>query len=305
MARNLTKSPLFNVILFSIFWTLQIFTSKLGYATGAKLVAFAIQSFASTLIFLTISILPKISKELKNIPAKILLGLILANGIHMGIGGVLSYAGIALTSAINAGVLVQFGTVTTTLLAWLILKEKFTLAKTISIVAILSGIFLLATKGKFITPHIGDLLILGACAAWSLGNVLVKKILKYTSVSADVISFFRPVAGLPVLLVFILLAPLYPLPIKQIFLVNYFDFHYIIFSMLSGIFTGLYFIYMNRTLKFTSASYVAMMSALTPVLVSLLAVFLLKESFSLIQLLGIILIIAAGMITHYLKTDQH
>lgn len=305
MASNLTKSPLFNVILFSIFWTLQIFTSKLGYAAGAKLVAFAIQSFASTLIFLTISILPKISKELKNVPAKILLGLILANGIHMGIGGVLSYAGIALTSAINAGVLVQFGTVTTTVLAWLILKEKFTLAKTISIVAILSGIFLLATKGKFITPHIGDVLILGACAAWSLGNVLVKKILKYTSVSADVISFFRPVAGLPVLLFFIFLAPLYPLPIKQFFLVNYFDFHYIVFSMLGGILTGLYFIYMNRTLKFSSASYVAMMSALTPVLVSLLAVFFLKEAFSLIQLIGITLIIGAGIITHYLKTDQH
>jgi drug/metabolite transporter (DMT)-like permease len=169
----------------------------------------------------------------------------------------------------------------------------------------LSGIFLLATKGESITPHIGDLLILGACAAWSLGNVLVKKMLKYTPVSADVISFFRPVAGLPLLLVFILLAPLYPLHINQIFLVNYFDLHYIIFSMLSGILTGLYFIYMNRTLKFASASYVAMMSALTPVLVTLLAVIFLKEAFSLIQLIGITLIIAAGMITHYLKTDQH
>ena len=264
MVSNLSKSPLFNVSLFSLFWAIQIFTSKLAYAAGAKPVSFVIQSFAITLIVLTVHILPRAYKEIKNLSPRILLELVIAGGIHMGIGTTLNYMGIALTSAINAGALVQFGTVTTPVLAWFILKEKFTLVKTVSIIVILLGVFLLVTKGKLVIPHIGDLLLLVACIAWSLGNVLVKKLLKHTSVSGDVAAFFRPVAGFPLLVFFILLTPLYPSPIKAIFFVNYFDFHYLMFVIPCGIFTVICFICLIKTLEIASVSYMSMMWQLLP-----------------------------------------
>lgn len=303
--KNLNKSPLFNVSLFSLFWALQILTSKLAYAAGAKLVPFAVQTFAITLIVLAIYVLPREAKEIKNLSPRILLGLLIAGGIHMGIGSALSYMGIALTSAVNAGALGQFGTVTTPVLAWFILKEKFTLAKTASIIIILLGAFLLVTEGKLVTPHIGDLLLLLSCFAWSLSNVLVKRILKSTSVSQNIAALMRPVAGLPLLIFFILLTPLYPSPVKSIFVANYFDFHYFTFIVLNGVLMAICFISLIKTLKVASASYVAMMSAITPILVTLLAVIFLKEKLDLVQIIGITLVIASSTLTQYLRTDQH
>jgi drug/metabolite transporter (DMT)-like permease len=305
MVSNLNKSPLCNVSLFSIFWALQILTSKLAYAAGAKLVPFVVQTFTITFIVLTIYVLPREYKDLKNLSPRIWLGLLIAGGIHMGIGSALSYMGIALTSAINAGALGQFGTVTTPVLAWFILKEKFTLAKTVSIITIILGVFLLVTKGQLVIPHIGDILLLLSCIAWSLGNVLVKRIVKSTSVSENIAAFMRPAAGLPLLIFFILLTPLYPPPVKAIFSENYFDFHYLGFVILNGILTAICFICLIKTLKVASASYMSMMSATTPILVTLLAVIFLKEKLYLVQIIGITLIIASGTLTQYLKTDKH
>jgi drug/metabolite transporter (DMT)-like permease len=305
MVNNLNKSPLFNVSLFSLFWAIQIFTSKLAYTAGAKLVPFVVQTFAMTLVVLAIYVLPRTYKEIKSLSPRILLGLLIAGGIHMGIGSVLNYMGIALTSAINAGALVQFGTGTTPILAWFILKEKFTLAKTVSIIIILLGVFLLVTNGQLVIPHIGDLLILLSCVAWSLGNVLVKRILKSTSVSEDIAALMRPATGLPLLIFFILLTPLYPAPIKAIFSVNYFDFHYLIFVILNGILTAMCIICLIKTLKVASASYMAMMSATTPILVTVLAVIFLKEKLYLVQIIGITLVIASGTLTQYLRTDKY
>ncbi len=65
------------------------------------------------------------------------------------------------------------------------------------------------------------------------------------------------------------------------------------------------FISLIKTLKVASASYVAMMSAITPILVTLLAVIFLKEKLDLVQIIGITLVIASSTLTQYLRTDQH
>ena len=51
---------LINVTLFSVFWALQIFISKLGFNAGAKAVPFTLQSAFVALIILAIIVLPKI-----------------------------------------------------------------------------------------------------------------------------------------------------------------------------------------------------------------------------------------------------
>src|SRR6185437_10764099 len=113
------------------------------------------QSILLTFIFLSIYVLPSKFKSLKKIPATLLAWILLANAIHMGVGTILSNAGLQLTTAINAGFLMQFTTVTIIFFAWLLLREKITLAKIISVVFILMGTFLLITNGQFSTPHSG------------------------------------------------------------------------------------------------------------------------------------------------------
>jgi len=57
--------------------------------------------------------------------------------------------------------------------------------------------------------------------------------------------------------------------------------------------------YLNNTLKISSASYMTMMSMITPVIVSLLAIIFLGETLIWIQILGAGLIILSGVVTHF------
>ena len=301
---RLLNSPFLNVIVFSVFWAIQIFVSKLGFIEGAKVIPFTVQSAIVSIVILTLYALPKSIKELKSLPRKILLGILLANAIHFGLGGFLSNAGVALTTAINAGFLVQFSTVTTSLLAWIFLREKVTLPRVAMVLLIMFGSFYLTTGGKLIIPHTGDLLILLGCLSWSTANVIIRKVLKNNPVSGDVVSFLRPLAGLPLLLCFILLSPFYPAPVRQIFSYSLFNIVSPLFVVLNGTFTALVWIFLNRTLKVATASYMTIMSSLTPVLVAIMAVVLLRETVDATKILGILLIIAATTITQLIKVDR-
>jgi len=106
-----SKLAFLNVFLFSLFWALQILVSKMGFSAGAKAIPFTLQSAVVALIFLSVVVLPKNYKEIVSLPKKVLLGLLLANAIHFGLGGFFSNSGVALTSAVNAGFLVKFALV--------------------------------------------------------------------------------------------------------------------------------------------------------------------------------------------------
>lgn len=295
---------LINVTLFSLFWALQIFVSKLGFNAGAKAVPFTLQSSFIALIILTIIVLPKNLKSLLKIPQKVLLGLLLANAIHFGFGGFFSNSGVALTSAVNAGFLVKFALVTTILLAWIFLKEKMTVTKSVSALIMILGGYLISTKGQTIVPQIGDVLIILACLSWSIGNILVRKAIKNNNVSGDIVSFLRPVAGIPVFLLFIFLSPLYPPQIRTVFTADYLNLSFLPYVLGSGVFTALLWIFLNRTLKIATASYMTMMSMMTSVFVAILAVSFLKEQITLAQIFGGILTITAGVVIHYSDIDR-
>src|SRR3712207_5015817 len=98
-------SPLLNVSLFSLCWALQVFVTKLAFNDGALIVPLTIQSTVLTIIVLVAYVLPRKWTQLRNLPRKLLWGILIANAVHFGLGGFLSTAGIALTSAFNAGFL--------------------------------------------------------------------------------------------------------------------------------------------------------------------------------------------------------
>ena len=74
-------------------------------------------------------------------------------------------------------------------------------------------------------------------------------------------------------------------------------------SFLGSLGLALYF--PIRTLKIASASYMTMMSSLTPVLVAILAIVFLKETLVPIQWIGVFLISISGISTQLLKIEKH
>lgn len=305
MQKNITESPLFNVLAFSIFWAIQIFVSKLGFIAGADVIPFTIQTSFFAILLLTTYILIFKKEKLKDLTKDVFLGLIIASAVHNGLGSFFSNFGISLTSAINAGFLVQFSTVTTSILAWLVLKEKMTTSKAITVTGIMFGTYFLITKGQLLVPHVGDILILLACLSWSTGNILIKKIMKSHTVDSDVITFLRPISGLPVFLGFISLSSFFPTQTQIMFQKDIFNFDFTGYALLNALFACLLWIFLNRTLKVASASYMTMMSSLTPALVALMAIVFLKESLIPIQWLGVIMIAFSGVVTQILKVDKH
>ena len=228
--------------------------------------------------------------------------LFFANGIQSGLGTCLSIIGISLTETINAGFLVKVSTVTTILFAWLILKERLTVAKILMVAIMLSGAYLLTTKGQVLLPRTGDLFILAACVCWSLGNVLVRKFIKAQSVAVDAVTLQKPIAGLPVLLILVGVSvwnPEFVVGHQAVISWTRLSLSSVPYALGNGLCLAMTWTYLNRTLRISTASYMTMMSMVTPVIVSLLAVIFLHETLVWIQVVGAGMIISAGVATYF------
>jgi len=291
--------------MFSGCWALQIFVTKLAFNAGAQVLSFQLLSILVALVILAITLLPRFGEDFKSLYREtpdLFWRLFFANGIQSGLGTCLSIIGISLTSAINAGFLVKLATVTTILFAWLILKERLTLIKILMVFSMLSGAYLLTTKGQVLLPRVGDLFILGACVCWSLGNVLVRKYLNTQPVKVEVVTFQKPIAGLPVVLVLVSLAFWYPEifgSLDQALSCCNPPLAVLPHTIGNGLLLALTWTYLNKTLKISSASYMTMMSMITPVFVGLLAMIFLDETLIWIQIAGAGMIILSGVVTYF------
>lgn len=303
--QTIKESSLFNVLLFSLFWAMQIFVTKLGLNSGAQVLSFQFLSILIAMAVLFAFMLPKYKsmvgpfyKEQTSLFWK----LFLANGIQSGMGTCLSIIGISLTSAINSSFLLKLTTVSTILLAWIILGERLTYIKVLMVFTMLGGAYLLTTRGEILLPQLGDLFILSACICWSIGNVLIRKYLTSYTVEADLITLQKPIAVIPVILLLVGVSELVPGlygEFQQIMSCCTLSLSILPFIVGNGIFLALTWIFLNNSLDVSSASYLTMMSMVTPVIVSLLAMTFLEETMIWIQILGAGLIILSSVVTYF------
>jgi drug/metabolite transporter (DMT)-like permease len=293
------------VMMFSASWALQILVTKLGFNAGAQVLPFQAVSILTALTILSILILPRQGMEIRRFffqqPA-IFWKTFLANAIQSGLGTCLSIVGISLTAAINAGFLVKLSTVTTVIFARLILKERLTAPKILMVVCMLSGAYLLTTKGQLILPRAGDLFILGACVCWSLGNVMMRKYFNNHSVAADLVTFQKPIAGFPIVLALAAITLMIPKP--ELGMLSLVAWEHpttttLLFAIGNGLCLAVTWTYLNLTLEVSTASYMTMMSMVTPVIVSVLALILLGETLNWVQAAGAGMIILAGAATYF------
>lgn len=291
--------------MFSIFWALQIIFAKLGFNAGAHVLPFLLVSTIIAFSVLLVLIFPRVKNQFHRLYAKknpLFWKLYLANGIQAGFGTCFALVGIALTDAINAGFLVKLTTVTTIIFAWLILKERMSLLKVIIVFMMLFGAYLLTTQAQMLIPQTGDLFILGACVCWSLGTVLVRMFLKDRPIEADVVTFQKPLASFPVILGLAGISIVFSSflgDLNQVFDCCQLPSNQAVYTVLNGFCMAMAWIYIYRTLKVSTASYMTMMSMVTPVIVTVLAVVFLDESLIGIQVVGAGMIILSGIIVYF------
>jgi len=302
---KLINTPFSNVFLFSLSWALSILTSKLAFNAGAHPVSYLIQVMVFSMIFLSLYVVPTKYEKIKSISLKVLLMLLAINVLHGGLSGFFRYIGTALTSATNVGFLGKTALVPTIIFAWLILGEKINFSKIISALVMIVGVFFLTTGGKWIIPQSGDIFMILAGVTVAFANVMVRNVVKNKPIDSEIIAWLRPIAGLPVLLIVTGISPIYPKYLQSIFSVDLLNISYIYYVVVNSVFSSLLVIFLYRTLKVASASYMTMMSMMNPVMVSLLAMVFLKEKITSMEAFGGLLIIISGIATHYLRIDKH
>jgi drug/metabolite transporter (DMT)-like permease len=101
-------------------------------------------------------------------------GAIAAGGI---LGPILLMAGLALTDAATASLLLTLEGAATALMAWFIFHENFDRRIATGMLCLLAGAAVLAWSGApTLRGALGPLAILGACIAWGLDNNLTRKV---------------------------------------------------------------------------------------------------------------------------------
>ncbi len=169
----------------------------------------------------------------------------------------------------------------TMLLAWIFLGEKLTLKKNILAILIIAGSYLLITKAQGLSLTLGDSFTLLEAFLIGVSNILAK-------VAVTKMSPFLTAS-------FVFLISIIPTGIvahinKGISVPEY-PFLLLIIAALYTILS----VFRYKALEIASASYVTMIFSFTPVMVSLMAIFLLQETLLPVQILGGILIILAGV----------
>ncbi|HZV52246.1 MAG TPA: DMT family transporter [Candidatus Dormibacteraeota bacterium] len=213
LSELLSRRPLANALVFTGCWGLQTLVAKVAYREGASVGVLAVVSVTITLIVLDAYAVLRHRAELRALRGRLLSRVLAANALHAGLGNLIALAGIALTSAVNAGFLMQCQAATTVVAARLALGERVTAAKTLSLVGLIGGAFLLTTGGRPQAPRLGDVLILTACGCWAAATVMLRPMLERRQVSAGVATALRPVAGLPVMLAAVAIAGALPAPV--------------------------------------------------------------------------------------------
>ena len=281
------SKKLLYVSIFSCAWALNIFLNKLALNAGAHALTYTIQtSFLSSLLICAY-LLKTQGKKVFHIPSGIILRLI-GLGITVGAAYILGILSLQFTTSINYGFLIKSTILFTTILAWIVLNEQLTKSKIILLIVFIVGAYLISTGGKVLLPHFGDLLVLAAAFCFSSAVIVTKPLFKH--INSDIISGYRLIFSS---LVLVLLIP--------VFHINIFVVQEPLNILVVGFSTVILALYLNKTLSVASASYLTMMSMLTPVVVSILGFFVLNESMNSFQILGGLLTIACGVIAHKLE----
>lgn len=267
----------------SIFYALQIIVQKAAFNNGAEAIPFI---FSRSIIVVIISLgffFPLMKESIQESKSKLglwLIALTSAAGIFMFI------LGQKFTSAMNAGFLVRLTPLFVPIFMFLMLKEFPSKQEIVAMIVMLIGAFLLTTNGKLIIPNLGDILIIIVAIVVAFQNVLAKFLMR--NIKRDVVIFFRICISSLLLILFI---PFISRASLTQPLMNY-----SLFVLSAAIFYFLAVICHYRAINLVGPFITTLFFLLGSVFSAALAFFALKETLTLIQILGAVGILIGGVL---------
>lgn len=233
-------------------------------------------------------IFQKHQKEFRQLPGKdILLLIFIGIAGSVGINFMYSLA-LANSQAITFSFVYRTVVVFTILFAWIFFKEKLSARKWFVVLLIVTGSYLITSKGEGLQFTPGDIYSLVMAASVALiNNILIKHSVSkmhpdLTGAVITVISFISFVG-------FAVITHLLTVPknFLLVFCASAFNFGLIILR--------------NRAFKVATASLVTMTFALSPLFVGGLSVLFLQESFGPVELMGGALILSSTLLAERFK----
>ena len=273
--------------LAALTWAISIVMARYIFGLGEN--AYNVAFWTTVLaVPYWIYILSRQSKELKESTKQnylILLGMGLVSAIGVSITEAFA---LKYSPAVNYAFLIRTVILFTMVFAYLFLGEKFTLKKVILAILILSGAYLLTTKGQLIAFTRGDIFTLIEAALIALGNnvfgkMATNRMSTNLSASGSFLIGVLPLAGLAYFNQAIAMP-------KSFLLISILTLLYILIT-----------VFRFNAYKHASATYVTMVFSFTPVFVSFMAIPILKEVLTPIQIAGGVLIVLAGVAVEKLK----
>lgn len=274
----------------AILLSLSIFFKKIALTKGVPPMTLLIQFLLIAAIILNINLLffqRKYIKKIKNIKRwewkiAFFAGFLLISAY------LTSTYGLRFTTSINYSFIIKSNLIFVPILAFFFFQEKITKEKIFLAFTFFSGIYLVTTKGQFILPHFGDLLIVVAAFFFSFFSIINKKLSKM--LEPEIISWAVTSC-----------AAIFALILIFILKINIFSSTGILFVFLSGLTEALIILFMNKTVRITSMTYYVMMTMFVPVINLILGISFLNETINLIQLIGGIVLIISGIMVQRLR----
>jgi drug/metabolite transporter (DMT)-like permease len=271
----------------ALFWAFAIVASRFIYNQGESPFTLVFWSSIGAIPVWFIHTL-RHQNEMKKVNGKVLMSLLIIGLI--GSVGISLMEGLALkhTTAVNFAFLIRMIVVFTIFFAWIFFKEPVTPKKLILVGLILTGSFLLVTKGGGVRLQLGDIFtLIEAATVAFVNNILIK--FTVSQIHPDLSAALSFFVGLIPITIFAYLNGGLRIPISWlvVFLVVVCDILLVQFR--------------NRAYKVASASFVTMIMSFTPVITAGLSFTLLNESLLPIQLFGGSMIVLAGIFAEKLK----
>jgi len=280
---DILKSRLYVITAMLTFGTISIFVRKIGLPSSVISLLRAIIASLFLIIYSAIT-----NKSISPSKIKDNFWQLILSGAAMGFNWIFLFEAYKYTTVSNATLAYYFEPTIVMLLSPLILKEKLTSKKILSIVVSIIGLFMIVNTssvsyGSFNHP-LG--LTYGLVAAALYATVILTN------------KFFKNLSGLEATLIQLIIAALVLTPyvlVTEGLVVGIFKLEYLPYILTLGVFhTGIAYLLYFTGMQGLKGQTIAMLSYIDPVTAVIISAIFLKEGITLLQVLGGILILGSS-----------
>ncbi|HHH79332.1 MAG TPA: DMT family transporter [Thermoplasmatales archaeon] len=277
---NTKQAGILFVLLASMMWAVEPVFAKLSYQNSDFLQTSGVRAVFVTLTALVYVVLSKRRKKLR-VKKKVLPSLIYLAVVGTVFADLLYFFALTNVPVVNAVLIGHMQPVFVILIGFFILKtDKLTAFDYIGIAFMITSGLLVTTKTleNLSTLRLGtsgDLMVLVATIAWATTTVTARRYLK--GLDAGIITFYRFMFASIVLIIYLTLT-------SNLAVANY-------YQMLVGVVVGVGTILYYEGLKRIKAAQVSAMELTAPFFAALFGFFILGETVTVLQLIGISLLL--------------